>query len=92
MASHQTRLALSLLLILVTASTATGQTSTGSVNGAIMDSSGAFVRGAAVRLINQATGIENQAISNEHGCFTFINSQRASRFSCGLRDSTSSTS
>ncbi len=49
------------------------QTSTGEVNGTIRDPNGSAVPGAAVKLINEATKIETQAIANDSGYFTFVN-------------------
>jgi hypothetical protein len=50
-----------------------GQTATGAVNGTISDPSGAVVAGAAVRLTNPATSIENHTTTNQSGYFTFVN-------------------
>ncbi|HEV2666646.1 MAG TPA: TonB-dependent receptor, partial [Blastocatellia bacterium] len=50
-----------------------GQTSSGEVNGAVADQTGAAVSAATVKLINQSTGIETQASINKDGRFTFVN-------------------
>src|SRR6266496_1831561 len=49
------------------------QTATGEVNGTVTDPNGAAVPGAAVKLINQATKVENEATTNQSGYFTFVN-------------------
>jgi hypothetical protein len=50
-----------------------GQTSTGEVNGVVVDPSGAAVPAASVKLINLATKIEAQATPNQDGYFIFVN-------------------
>ena len=50
-----------------------GQTASGEVNGTVIDSSGAFVAGAVVKLISQATKIEDRVTTNFNGFFVFIN-------------------
>ncbi|MGH9339878.1 MAG: carboxypeptidase-like regulatory domain-containing protein [Acidobacteriota bacterium] len=50
-----------------------GQTSFGSVNGIISDPTAARVPGATVTLVNQATGIQTQRLTNDNGYFTFVN-------------------
>jgi hypothetical protein len=62
-----------LIALLAMAVSIPGQTSTGEVNGTVTDSQGAVVSGAAVKLINQATGIEAQMSSKQNGDFTFVN-------------------
>src|SRR5260370_4926995 len=49
------------------------QTASCEVNGTVTDKSGGFVAGAAVRLTNQATKIEDRATTNSEGYFVFIN-------------------
>src|SRR6266436_5415033 len=49
------------------------QTASGEVNGTVTDKSGGFVAGAAVRLTNQATKIEDRGTTNSDGYFVFIN-------------------
>src|SRR5437867_11681149 len=49
------------------------QTATGEVNGTVTDNSGGFVAGAAVKLTNQATKIEDRVATNSDGYFVFIN-------------------
>src|SRR5438132_3212146 len=49
------------------------QTATGEVNGTVTDKSGGFVAGAAVKLTNKATKIENRVTTNSDGYFVFIN-------------------
>ncbi|MEO8658832.1 MAG: carboxypeptidase-like regulatory domain-containing protein, partial [Bryobacteraceae bacterium] len=50
-----------------------GQAVSGSINGSITDSSGATVPGAAVRVINTATGVEYVTKSNSAGYFNSSN-------------------
>ncbi|HTK37779.1 MAG TPA: carboxypeptidase-like regulatory domain-containing protein, partial [Pyrinomonadaceae bacterium] len=66
---------LALFLAFVCFSTLFGQTSTGTVNGTLIDQAGAAVPGATVKLTSQATKIERQATSNQDGYFTFVNVQ-----------------
>lgn len=61
------------VLIILSASAIFSQTSTGEVNGTLTDPTGNAVPGATVRLINQATKLENQATTNESGAYTFVN-------------------
>src|SRR5262245_37306079 len=49
------------------------QTATGEVNGTIVDQTGAGVSGSVVKLVNQATQIETQVVSNPSGFFTIVN-------------------
>jgi len=69
----KTRVALILALLMTLSSTLLGQTSSGEVNGAVTDQTGAAVPNAIVRLINQATRIETQVSTNQDGRFTFVN-------------------
>jgi carboxypeptidase family protein/TonB-dependent receptor-like protein len=62
-----------LLLAVLTASAAFGQTSTGEVNGTVVDPNGAVLSGATVSLINQATRIASQVSPNQNGGYTFVN-------------------
>lgn len=73
MASLKTRLAFLLVTVLALSATFFAQTSTGEVNGAVTDPTGASVPAASVRLINQATGIETQTTPNQDGRFIFVN-------------------
>ncbi|PYQ40562.1 MAG: hypothetical protein DMF77_18030, partial [Acidobacteria bacterium] len=50
-----------------------GQTSMGGVNGTVTDSTGAVVPGATVTLVNQATNVRAERLSNNSGFFTFVN-------------------
>ena len=49
------------------------QTATGEVRGTVGDANGAKVPGATVKLINQATNAEIEAVTSEGGYFTFPN-------------------
>src|SRR5215471_971484 len=65
--------ALLLVSLLVPASLLIGQTATGEVNGTVTDRTGGLVAGASVKLINQATRIEDRTATNSSGYFIFIN-------------------
>src|SRR5215468_8000380 len=69
----QARIALLLLTLMALSATLLGQTSSGEVNGAVTDQTGAAISAATVKLINQATKIETQASLNKDGRFTFVN-------------------
>ncbi len=58
-------------VLFVTTPTATAQTSSATVNGTVLDTSGAVVPGASVTLKNQASGDERTEISNGDGFFNF---------------------
>ena len=62
-----------MLFIVLSVSALCGQTSTGEINGTVIDPSGAAVPGATIKLVNKATKIETQATANEDGYFTFVN-------------------
>lgn len=49
-----------------------GQAGRGSINGTITDPNGAVVPGASVKLVNTATGAEQQTTSSGAGFYTFI--------------------
>ena len=65
--SFKARAALLLAALMTLSLTIFGQTSSGEVNGAVTDQSGAAISAATVKLINQATGIETQASLNKDG-------------------------
>ncbi|MBM3814661.1 MAG: TonB-dependent receptor [Acidimicrobiia bacterium] len=48
-----------------------GQAPTGTVAGTVIDESGAVVPGAAVKLLNKATGASRSAVSDERGDYAF---------------------
>jgi hypothetical protein len=50
-----------------------GQTSFGSINGTVTDATGARALGADVTLVNQATSLQAQTITNESGFYRFVN-------------------
>jgi len=69
-------MAAALLVVILTVPTSPplyGQTAIGEVNGTVTDPSGGFVPAARVKLINQATKIEDRASTNSNGYFVFIN-------------------
>ncbi|MBM3736426.1 MAG: TonB-dependent receptor [Acidobacteria bacterium] len=47
------------------------QTSAGSISGVISDSAGAVIPAAEVKILNTATGVSRQTVSNDTGYFTF---------------------
>src|SRR5438309_11945905 len=61
------------LFLLIFASGGRAQTAAGEVNGTVTDKSGGFVAGAAVRLSNLATKIDDRAATNSDRYFVFIN-------------------
>jgi len=61
---------LSLLLLMMSCSTALAQTITGSVTGVVTDSSGALINGAKTTLVNKATGIVSNANTNGAGVYS----------------------
>lgn len=65
--------AIFLVVLFLTAAVAHAQTASGEVNGTVMDKSGGLVSGAIVKLVNQATRIEDKATANSDGYFVFIN-------------------
>jgi outer membrane receptor protein involved in Fe transport len=67
------RIVVLLGLVLLVAVSLNAQTSTGEVNGMVLDNSGATLAHATVRLTNQATQSASQSFSNDGGQFVFIN-------------------
>src|SRR5438128_2559673 len=59
-------------LLLLCAHAGFSQNITGSVTGSVVDSSGASVAGAAVKLTNTGTGITQSAVSDSAGDFRFL--------------------
>lgn len=64
-------LCLSVLLLAATP-TAFGQAGRGNISGTITDQSGAIVPGAAVTLLNSATGVKMHTVSSSAGLYSFI--------------------
>ena len=64
-------LRLAVLLLLIGATAATAQTTSGSMSGSVLDESNQAVPGATVTIVNEATGEERTGLSNEVGDFTF---------------------
>ena len=62
---------LPLLMTLLAPGAARGQTSMGGVSGTVTDPTGAVVPGATVLLVNQATNVRNERLTNSAGFFTF---------------------
>src|SRR5688572_726957 len=62
-----------LVLLIGTVSLTFAQTSTGGVAGTVNDPNGSAVPGAMVKLINQATKIETDTVTNDDGYFRFVN-------------------
>src|SRR5262249_61752344 len=69
----KTRVSLLLAALVTLSSTIFGQTSTGEVNGTVIDPVGGAVPGAIVKLINQATKIETLARPNQSGYYVLVN-------------------
>ena len=66
-------MAMLLVALIALAASVFAQTSTGEVNGTVTDPTGAVIPGATVKLINKASNIESQALTNDSGYFTFVN-------------------
>ena len=64
-------LRLAVLLLLIGATAATAQTTSGSMSGSVVDESIQAVPGATITIVNEATGEERSTQSNEVGDFTF---------------------
>ena len=58
------------LAVLVTVSTATAQTFTGGVRGAVKDANG-VIPGVTVELVNEATNVARDVVSNDQGLYNF---------------------
>ena len=71
MARRTTLLALQVTTFLFTAAIACAQTATGVIEGTVRDDSGAFIAGATIRLVNEATNQAREQVSNEEGIFEF---------------------
>jgi protocatechuate 3,4-dioxygenase beta subunit len=68
----QTRVALSLWCSVVAASTPLkAQSVTGSISGTVIDSTGASVAGAKVRLISESTSLAREEMTQSNGDFAF---------------------
>jgi hypothetical protein len=61
------------LLTLLVPGILRGQTSMGTVNGVVSDSTGAVVPGATVTLLNRETGIPSERVTSPAGRYTFVN-------------------
>ncbi|MBY0506512.1 MAG: carboxypeptidase regulatory-like domain-containing protein [Bryobacteraceae bacterium] len=62
-----------LTLLLATFSLLNGQAMDGNITGTVTDSSGAALKGAALELVNAATGVKFSTLSGEAGSYRFIN-------------------
>ena len=58
------------LAVLVTVSTATAQTFTGGLRGAVKDANG-VIPGVTVELVNESTNVAREVVSNEQGLYNF---------------------
>jgi hypothetical protein len=56
-------------VVLASAVSISAQTGQGSIKGSVRDSSGAFIPGAIVDIVSEATGVRQTTISNESGLF-----------------------
>jgi hypothetical protein len=59
------------LLFLLLCGEAAAQLVTGTINGSLVDQSGQAIAGAKVTVINERTGLQREATSNEEGAFNF---------------------
>src|SRR5260221_79393 len=66
-------LRLTILLLAVSAlpcAVAYGQSSTATLSGTVEDQNGAIIPGATVTLVNRATGLQRETVTNDQGSFT----------------------
>src|SRR5262249_37976483 len=61
----------SALLTVLSAVMLTAQTGSGTIQGVVRDASSAVIAGAAVSIVNTATGVRSSTTANEAGFFTF---------------------
>src|ERR1044072_18957 len=59
------------LVLLALGTTAHAQTITGSISGAVMDSTGGMIPGATVTLVSEKTGQSRGSTTNSEGRFNF---------------------
>src|SRR3954447_16310326 len=64
--------ALIVLLWFLAIASARAQQASATINGTVMDSSGAVVDGAEVTLINSQTGVSRSTVSNSAGNYVFV--------------------
>ena len=70
-AAHKSGVLHLLLVALLAGTPAVGQTVTGTVSGTVVDSSGATIAGASIRLVNERTGNSRLVTTNDEGRFAF---------------------
>src|SRR5262245_40722667 len=73
MALIQSRVLLGLLAVVLTGAPIFAQSSMGTVDGSVTDTSGGVIPGAAVTLTNVATNVQAVRQTNENGYFVFVN-------------------
>ncbi|MBE3132210.1 MAG: carboxypeptidase regulatory-like domain-containing protein, partial [Acidobacteria bacterium] len=59
--------------LLLVSGSAAAQTSMGTVHGTVTDSTGGVLPGAAVVLVNQATNVKSERVTNSSGYYVFVN-------------------
>jgi hypothetical protein len=64
------KLLIVVLAVLVAAGAASAQTFTGAIRGAVKDANG-VIPGVTVELVNEATGVAREVVSNEEGLYNF---------------------
>ncbi len=72
---RRSSLAFLIVMMLIPVGVLLGQIGTGQVNGTVTDPQGAAVPAATARLVNQATNISTQVVSNDRGYYLFANVQ-----------------
>ena len=89
------RVLVAVLLVLssLISSSATAQESRGTIQGRVVDASGAAVPGASVEVLNLATGVVTPTTTNEQGSYRvpFLNPGQLPRHGELSRDSASSS-
>jgi len=68
-ATHRPRGLIAAVFVICTVVPAAAQSPTGSIEGIVVDQSGAVLPGVTVTVIQPATGIERRAVSDENGLF-----------------------
>ncbi len=64
------KLSIVVLAVLVAAGAASAQTFTGAIRGSVKDANG-VIPGVTVELVNEATGVAREVVSNEEGLYNF---------------------
>ena len=66
---HVVSVPAAVLVLLLCAAAARAQTATGSIEGLVVDSTGAVLPGVAVTIVHQGTGVSREVVSDAQGLF-----------------------